>query len=178
MMCMPGTLSTAALPNCQSRLPSPRLIIVESTTVLTSCVKVEPSVTWPAALIATSCPSITLAMSADLLMSPMDTCKFGGMGCQRDIEVSSRLVQTRSLGEPAEALVLECVGRYCRLLQEGRFSQTRLENGTVTSREGFIADLLGSFAAGLGYARTYGTVRYQSRIVRVPGERASATRST
>src|SRR5262249_40196819 len=51
-----------------------------STTVRTSWVNVEPSVTLPAALIATPCPTITLAMSADLLMSPMDTCKFGVMG--------------------------------------------------------------------------------------------------
>src|SRR5262249_51671030 len=85
MMCVPGTLRTAAPPNCQSRPPSPRLIIVESTTVCTSRVKVEPSVTLPAALIATSCPTITLAMSADLLMSPIDTCKFGGMGLSTSV---------------------------------------------------------------------------------------------
>ena len=36
--------------------------------------------TLPAASIATSCLTITLTMSADLLMSPIDTCKFDGMG--------------------------------------------------------------------------------------------------
>ena len=45
----------------------------------------------------------------------------------RDFGVSSRLIRTRSLREPAEAPVLECVGRYCQLHQGERFSQLRIE---------------------------------------------------
>ena len=50
------------------------------------------SVTLPAALIATSCPTIAIAMSADLLMSPTDTCKFGGLGLSTSLRnlLSSR----------------------------------------------------------------------------------------
>src|SRR5215475_5844255 len=125
--CVPGTLRSAAPPNSQRRPPSPRLSMVEATTVSTSSVKAAPSVTLPAALIATSCPTITLAMSADLLMSPIDTCKFGGMVLSTRLGVSSRLVQTRSLSEPVEAPVSECVGRYCQLRQGERFSQPHLE---------------------------------------------------
>src|SRR5215468_6683565 len=89
--------------------------------------KVEPSVTLPAALIATSCPTITLAMSADLLVSPINTCKFGGMGLSTTLRSLVSSAQTRSLRDPAEAPASECAGRHCRLRQEGRFSQPPLE---------------------------------------------------
>src|SRR5262245_11047531 len=47
--------------------------------------------------------------------------------CQQHLGVWSRLVQTRSLREPADAPASEFAGRYCGLRQEGRFSQPHIE---------------------------------------------------